>query len=283
MNNILTFALTMVVALSFTNCKKTIIIEAPETPESFTLSKYAGDNQTGEIGKKLTNRIKVRLVNQENFGKSGVEIAFKESNGNVTKDITDTDGIAEANWTLDQQAGQQTLQAEVTTGGIVTNSVEFTATAKLRDCIREEHSFTPSAITFIPPHTGGDKDFGGNGPNVNASVRIYIEGNNVKAEIYMKAKETKSDWTTAEGSTTKTIYTAPSNRTIEAILSPLNSGGSYIDNNHNDDIFQMGYSELIKRYAFTGDTSGDEAGTKTKVVASFNAVRVRLKEIGDCE
>lgn len=151
------------------------------------------------------------------------------------------------------------------------------------DCKEEEVSFSPDIITFTPSHTRGDREYNGNGPNVNARVNIYIDNNTIKARVRMQARETKSDWTTAEGSSVFTVYTAPSNRRIISIVSDKETNVNYIDSGHAEDFFEKGSGELIKRFAFVGDTDGDDAGTRTRVKATFNRVVVKLKEIGNCK
>lgn len=151
------------------------------------------------------------------------------------------------------------------------------------DCKEEEKSFAPDVITYTPPRTRGDREFNANGPNVSARVNIFVDGNTIKARVQMRARETKSDWTTAEGSGVFNIYTAPSNRRIIGIVSDKETSASYIDSGHSEDFFEKGSGELIQRFAFVGDTDGDEAGTRTRVKVTFNRVVVKLKEIGNCK
>lgn len=51
--------------------------------------------------------------------------------------------------------------------------------------------------SLYPDHVRGDKDFGGNGPSVNTTVRLRISSDKrrLEAVIYFKAKETRSNWT----------------------------------------------------------------------------------------
>ena len=44
----------------------------------------------------------------------------------------------------------------------------------------------------------------------------------------------------------------------------------------------MGPADLIERYEFIGDTSGDEAGTRTGVMLHFNQVFVTESQITNC-
>ena len=151
------------------------------------------------------------------------------------------------------------------------------------DCKEEETSFAPDIITYMPPRTRGDGEYDGNGPGVTSTVNIYVDGNTIKAKVYMRARETKSDWSTAEGSGIFNIYTAPSNRRIIGIVSDKQTSANYTDSGHSEDFFEKGNGELIKRFAFVGDTDGDEAGTRTRVKVTFNRVVVKLKEIGNCK
>lgn len=158
---------------------------------------------------------------------------------------------------------------------------------QLPNCIREDYTFSPATITFVPPHTSGDTDFFGHGPRVDCNVSVFIDGNTVKASVYMKAQETGgfgADNSKAEGSAIFTIFTAPSNRKIERIVSDSSSSQSYTDGNLDDDYFNQGSGELVKRFVFTGDTSwGGEAGTKTKVILDFNRLTIHWKEVGNCQ
>ncbi|MBC7920284.1 MAG: hypothetical protein H7Z75_04265 [Ferruginibacter sp.] len=143
-------------------------------------------------------------------------------------------------------------------------------------------SHEPGEVDFTPPHVGGDRDFDGNGPRVNAEVSAYVENNTVKARIYMKAVETKSDYTRAEGSRVVTLYTAPNNLKIEKITSGTTTSHAYTDSNHELDVFNAGNGELVKRFEFTGDGDDNEAGTRTKVRVKFNPMRIELKERSGC-
>ena len=68
---------------------------------------------------------------------------------------------------------------------------------------------------------GGDREFGGNGPNIrsNVSLRIGDGGRALYADIYFHAKETKSDWSETEGRWTRKVWEAPAGQRIDRILS----------------------------------------------------------------
>ncbi len=67
----------------------------------------------------------------------------------------------------------------------------------------------------------GDREFGGNGPNIISRVRLEITPNrrSIVAKVYFKATETKSDWSTTEANWTRTVFTAPGGKRIDRILS----------------------------------------------------------------
>ena len=155
---------------------------------------------------------------------------------------------------------------------------------QILNCIIEDYAIPISTITCTPMHISGDTDFFGHGPRIDCDVNAFIEGNKVKVKIFMKAQETAWDNTIAEGSDIYTIYTAPSNRKIEAIISDSSSSKSYTDGNFEVDYFNNGSGELVKRFAFVGDTAwGGESGTKTKVDVELNKLTIRLKEVGNCQ
>lgn len=128
------------------------------------------------------------------------------------------------------------------------------------------------SLINIPPHTNGDRDFGGNGPIMVSHLYLKKEATRVLAQVYLKAKETRHDWTTAEGySGWKVIYIAPSGYQIKSIIDPVTykhiiriNGADYVDNSVLD--FTRDFD--IGRVTLVGDTNGPEAGSKTKIVIS---------------
>ena len=122
---------------------------------------------------------------------------------------------------------------------------------------------TPGTRIFIPPHTNGDKEYSGNGPKVTCWVRLSLINNNtqVQSKIYMHARETKSDWTTASGTDSHIIYTAPTGKRISRIVTSPYDSITYTDTNHGVDTFPRGNGGPVRQFEFIGDTSGDDAGT----------------------
>jgi hypothetical protein len=147
-------------------------------------------------------------------------------------------------------------------------------------CQTSFFQFQPDRISYMPPYTRGDKEFDGNGPNIYSNVNLINLGNQLIARIYMKAVETSSDWTTAEGTKDFVIYTADPGRRIEAVVTAGSASYSYTDNNHDMDEFPG--AGPVRKYSFMGDGSGDDVGYHTRVEIDFTNIRVQLKETGDC-
>lgn len=137
-------------------------------------------------------------------------------------------------------------------------------------------------LSFTPPHTRGDREYKGHGPQVWATAQWTHDDARVQVRLWMKAEETESDWTTAEGERIETYYTAPPGWRIESVLGATDSSAHYIDTNHNQDRIGGGPSGPVKEFVFQGDRSGDDAGLYTGVEVYFNPLTVKLVEVADC-
>lgn len=138
-------------------------------------------------------------------------------------------------------------------------------------------------LSFTPPHTGtGDREYAGHGPEVWATARWVLQGNQVSVRLWMKARETRSDWTTAEGVRVEPYYTAPPGWRIERVVGEVESSAHYVDTDHNLDRVGGGPSGPVKEFVFRGDRRGDDAGTYTGVDVFFNPLTVELVEVGNC-
>lgn len=133
----------------------------------------------------------------------------------------------------------------------------------------------PSTPKFIPPLVGGDPDFKGHGPDVRVSARLSAHnGDELWVHLTMHAKETKKDYTEVNGSADYLLWR--SDKAILRILSDTYSEASYRDTDHDDDILTIGAGELVREFRCVGDTSGDEAGSRTGVIATFNPVTIEV-------
>ncbi|MCC5626048.1 hypothetical protein [Nostoc sp. CHAB 5715] len=76
----------------------------------------------------------------------------------------------------------------------------------------------------------GDREFDGHGPAVKSNVRLRIgdRGQSLYADIYIHAKETKSDWSETEGKWTRKVWQAPKGKRITKIVSDNFSETSFI-------------------------------------------------------
>jgi hypothetical protein len=139
-------------------------------------------------------------------------------------------------------------------------------------------------MVFIPPHTYGDREFGGNGPKMISHLYLRQDGNRVYAQVYLSARETRSDWTTAEGSSQWVeIYTVRSGYKINRLLDNTtylhllraSNGADYVDTNHEDHIMET----TVGRATLVGDTSGDEAGSRTKITLNLKTFAVEIQKL----
>ncbi|MDJ1470491.1 hypothetical protein [Xanthocytophaga flava] len=147
--------------------------------------------------------------------------------------------------------------------------------------VKTSPNISISPISFMPPHIGsGDREFDGNGPDIYCTVKLENQGNRVDAVIYMSAKETEDDWTEARGTQKSTIYQADPGWQITEIIGPVESSYSYRDNDHELDKFAG--TGPVQTYTFMGDGKGDDVGSNTNVTVKLNALRVTLKQTGNC-
>jgi hypothetical protein len=138
-----------------------------------------------------------------------------------------------------------------------------------------------SFLRLCPTHVGGDREFKGHGPEVDASVTLRRAAGNeqVALDIYLHEIETTSDWSEAEYSRTQSLITAPSGRPYTQIWAPDASGAfawtglgnaptygnaiiTYTDTDHALDRFfnpQWWVSEI----SIIGDTGGNDIGNCT--------------------
>lgn len=141
---------------------------------------------------------------------------------------------------------------------------------------------------YIPPFIqGGDADFDGDGPCVVYTLTHAFEEDQTKlvAHIKMQAYECDDDFNTpihngaqVLGETPVTLMIAGVGEKILAVdrLTPWDF--SYIDQDHSNDIFSFTGAAPVDKLEFVGDTSGDEAGTKTGVKTYFSKTAVTIKK-----
>lgn len=138
-------------------------------------------------------------------------------------------------------------------------------------------------IIWIPPHTNGNKDFDGSGPRMVSHVYLKHDGTKVFAQIYLYAQETKSDWTTAAGTSQWVeIYSVKDGYRINRIKETTdylnilrNNNVDYVDNSIDDYIVET----VVGRAIVVGDTTGDEAGSKTKISLNIKPFNIEIQKI----
>ncbi len=155
---------------------------------------------------------------------------------------------------------------------------------------------------FTPPKTAGDADFGGHGPDIKITCQLLISNDrkSIIAQVFMKAKETVADFTTAEGSKSIIIFRCNPGQSIKT----LGNGTGYTkmeisvrdDNGHHDQFLLpdgkaarteaqnsawalsngIEHSSGVEMLRVCGDTDGAEAGTRTGVQFFFKPLYITL-------
>ena len=115
-------------------------------------------------------------------------------------------------------------------------------------------------VTYVPPHTRGDGEFDGNGPVVDARVNLLVRPQSIDARVYMKAQETSSDWTTAEGTKVFPLFKPGPDWQIDGVVEDTVTTHHYVDTNTTDDSFDKGSGTAVKRFVFVGDTDEQRGG-----------------------
>jgi len=150
---------------------------------------------------------------------------------------------------------------------------------------------------------GGDREFGGHGPEIWAWIRLKIvDKKHIDATVYMHARETTHDWSETEGTWTKRIYTAPAGYEIRQILSGQYSEVHYVSKPGVNAFSPQGLVQalgggargaevpfkddgLVRRWHIVGDTGGDDISDDdnchddTQVAVQLNTMKLRLVRV----
>lgn len=226
----------------------------------------------------IPDRLNVLEFYGYDFDLDGVTLYLQENNGGRRNITAYLDKPTHYHMTVDLGASGVPLTAQHDKFVLVYNFEEISV-IKIIQGSTEMAYVSPGYRTFVPPHTRGDEEFNGNGPAVLCRVRLSIigtENNLLQSQIYMKAEETRSDWTTAEGTDTHVIYTAPAGKKIKEIACLTFDQFEYVDDNIAMDWFARGSGGPVKQYEFMGDTEGDDAGTGTGVTVQYNTIPIEL-------
>jgi hypothetical protein len=128
-------ALVLLVAGNFgCGASDLLLPEPPGGGDKVALSKYDGDEQTGTVGEPLEHALQVRVLTGRELPASGREVAFVVSDpgsGRVSPEvaITNSDGVATAEWVLGPTPGPHAVTAQLVGGEAENQVTEFTADA----------------------------------------------------------------------------------------------------------------------------------------------------------
>lgn len=148
------------------------------------------------------------------------------------------------------------------TAALLSFSTTETAVAATRTV-----TIKPSPIKYLcPKHVRGDREFAGHGPHVTAHAYLFKTngGRFLKVRIYLKAKETKRNWSTAQKTWSFPIWNAPLGKRIVGWTPSGTSRANYVDQNHQLDVPSIQGSNLVRRFEIKGDTKGSDIGNCTK-------------------
>src|SRR3954471_2045147 len=111
-----------------------LLPEPPGGGDNVALSKYKGDEQDGTVGQPLPFPLQVRVLTARELPASGREVAFAVSDaaaGQVSPEIaiTNSDGVATAEWVLGTTPGPHAVTAQLVGGEAENQVAEFTAAA----------------------------------------------------------------------------------------------------------------------------------------------------------
>jgi hypothetical protein len=132
---------------------------------------------------------------------------------------------------------------------------------------------------------GGDREFGGNGPNIHSRVKLKISGDrrSIIAEVYFHAKETKSDWSETRGTWNRTVFTAPAGKKIDRIVGSTMSevrfmsqaGGFQILGPGEDFVkFVQQLAQLVNQLLDAERTLANRTGDTPEVRDARNVIRM---------
>lgn len=151
----------------------------------------------------------------------------------------------------------------------------------LRTIVKEREPL--GEMEYAPPHIEGDKDFNTD-DDEPMSVRVIAETQHTDTQIltrvYMKAREERSDWTTAEGwSEPKVAFNAPAGFRIKSVSPVGQTIGQVSIGDRREHPIPHPQGEVAKSFLIYGDRKGDEAGSYTRAKVEFNPTTITLEEI----
>lgn len=161
----------------------------------------------------------------------------------------------------------------------------------------ETRMVTPSTWGPVCPKLllRGDREFGGNGPRVDAQVRLSIaaDGSGVDATLDFHAVETRSNWSETRGTWRRRVFTAAAGERVVEVLSATQSRTEAVSAAAGFQVVFPGGTQivasppvydgdLVREFLIVGDTGGNDISTDdncsddTRISVVFNPVTVRV-------
>ncbi|HMU46752.1 MAG TPA: hypothetical protein PKC72_10315 [Chitinophagaceae bacterium] len=170
--------------------------------------------------------------------------------------------------------------------------------------------YVDSTVQFVPTTVGpycpkkllgGDREFGGHGPEIWAWIKLrVVNKNQLYADVYLHARETTSDWSETEGNWSKLLYTAPTGYEISGLPVTNYSEVHYVSKPGVSAFSPRGLAQalggakgtdvpfkdngLVSRWNILGDTGGDDISTDdncnddTQVAVQLNPLTIKLRK-----
>lgn len=131
--------------------------------------------------------------------------------------------------------------------------------------------FPALVVNFKPQeHVAGDRDFAGHGPHVRVKVEILCSGAELRAKVWMRARETRADWTEVVGTYEAPIYRFPGGVSVQSVANPW-AEIEYTDEDHFVDVFERPEGPVCE-FLVWGDQSGNDVRTETGVSLRFGPI-----------
>jgi len=159
--------------------------------------------------------------------------------------------------------------------------------------MRQTVTFTPSDIKDVKKmiRIAGDKEFNGNGPNVTVTANYYTSTNTsgvmeIWVKVFMRAKETKTNWTEGTMTEDKKVYTCPNGWTVGSFITPSSFAyGPIEDLSHAMNVLTYSTNptqSMVSRLEYMGDTSGDDLDTGGNIEDEAHLHLIRFNTASVC-
>lgn len=187
--------------------------------------------------------------------------------------------------------GDRVANVRCARGGVPTDS-RFTAMALRSHGVVDARTWggtTPTGAVICPSELiGGDREFGGNGPEVrvNASVGPSADRSRLELNVTFWSTELRPDFSQTVGRLTRTLFVAPPGRAVGVVLTDpsdmraITGSGSPVCCG-NESWLEETYSgaDLIQMISAVGDTDGDDISTDANCANDTRLQQLRLNQI----